>query len=76
MPGSSRLHRQHRREDGNNETANLWVEPAEPHPGFHEKDLVENALHRQVCAGKMTLADAQHLIATDWVSVYHAMVGQ
>ena len=39
---------------GDNVIANLWPEPAEPHPGFHEKDRVENYLHRQVCSGAMS----------------------
>lgn len=55
---------------GSNDIANLWPEPASPTPGFHEKDRVENYLHKQVCDGLMTLADAQRIIATDWFSVY------
>lgn len=55
---------------GSNDAANLWPEAAEPRPGFHEKDQVENYLHREVCAGRMPLADAQHVIATDWLSIY------
>jgi hypothetical protein len=50
---------------GSNEAANLWPEPA---PGFHEKDRLENRLHREVCAGHMDLADAQRAIARDWVA--------
>ncbi len=38
--------------------------------GAHEKDKVENYLHAQVCAGKISLADAQHEIATEWYDVY------
>jgi hypothetical protein len=55
---------------GDNTEANLWPEPAEPLPGFHEKDRVEDYLHREVCAGAMDLAAAQRAIATDWLSVY------
>ena len=55
---------------GSNDIANLWPEPAEPRPGFHEKDKVENYLHSQVCNGKMSLQDAQHKIATNWLTVY------
>jgi hypothetical protein len=51
---------------GSNSIANLWPEAASPRPGFHEKDVVENALHDRVCAGTMTLAAAQRLIATNW----------
>jgi hypothetical protein len=48
---------------GSNDLANLWPEAA---PGFHDKDRVEDELHRRVCAGTMTLTDAQRTIATDW----------
>lgn len=58
---------------GSNDIANLWPEPAEPRPGFHEKDKVENYLHQQVCDGAMSMADAQYTIATDWLSVYNQM---
>lgn len=55
---------------GSNDIANLWPEPAEPRPGFHEKDKVENYLHDQVCSGAMSLAQAQEQIATNWLAVY------
>ncbi len=58
---------------GSNDIANLWPEPAEPRPGFHEKDKVENYLHKQVCDGAMTRADAQSIISTNWLSVYNQM---
>lgn len=51
---------------GSNDIANLWAEPANPKPGFHEKDKVENYLHKQVCSGAMSLKDAQQIMATDW----------
>ena len=51
---------------GSNDIANLWPEPADPRPGFHEKDQVENYLHDQVCSGQMSLQQTQHDIATDW----------
>jgi hypothetical protein len=55
---------------GSNDIANLWPEAAEPKPGFHEKDTVENYLHDQVCKGLMPLQEAQQEIATQWVEVY------
>jgi hypothetical protein len=58
---------------GSNDIANLWPEPAEPRPGFHEKDKVENYLHEQVCSGKMSLQDAQYKIATNWMAVYQSL---
>jgi hypothetical protein len=50
--------------------SNLWPEAYLPVPGAHEKDKVENYLHRQICDGKMTLAAAQKQITSDWRSVW------
>lgn len=58
---------------GSNDIANLWPEAAEPRPGFHEKDKVENYLHQEVCARRIPLAQAQAEIANDWLSVYKQM---
>lgn len=42
---------------------NLWPEPGgSPNP----KDKTENRLHAEVCSGQITLAVAQHAIATNW----------
>lgn len=53
---------------GSNDISNLWPEPYEPRPNAHEKDAVENALHAAVCAGQMTLPEAQKAIAKDWTA--------
>lgn len=58
---------------GSNDIANLWPEPAEPKPGFHEKDKVENYLHAQVCSGAISLQQAQTQIASNWMTVYQEM---
>ncbi len=58
---------------GSNEISNLWPEAAEPRPGFHEKDKVENYLHKQVCEGKISLSEAQRLINREWVQVYQSL---
>jgi hypothetical protein len=55
---------------GSNSPSNLWPESYEPRPGAHEKDRVENFLHREVCSGQMTLEEAQRKIVTDWYAVY------
>ena len=55
---------------GSNDIANLWPEPADPRPGFHEKDTVENRLHDEVCSGAISLQRAQVLIAANWLSAY------
>jgi hypothetical protein len=58
---------------GNNDISNLWPEVAQPQPGFHEKDVVENYLHNQVCDGIISLALAQQEISTDWEAVYNSL---
>ena len=56
--------------------ANLWPEPYNNPTGAREKDKVENYLHKAVCNGEMTLAEAQWEIATDWTAVYYKIYGK
>ncbi|PYX85258.1 MAG: hypothetical protein DMG70_04320 [Acidobacteria bacterium] len=49
---------------------NLWPEARNVFPGAKEKDEVEDYLHRKVCSGKTSLAEAQREIASDWYAVY------
>ena len=49
---------------------NLWPQEWDADWGAHRKDVIETRLKRMVCAGKITLAEAQHDIATDWVAAY------
>ncbi|MES2023395.1 MAG: ComEC/Rec2 family competence protein [Patescibacteria group bacterium] len=58
---------------GSNDISNLFPESAEPMPGFREKDLVENYLHQESCAGNVALSVAQYQIATDWLAVYNSL---
>ncbi len=60
---------------GTNDPTNLFPEAADPRPGFHEKDKVENYLHDQVCTGVISLQQAQDMIKQYWVKVYNSMVG-
>jgi hypothetical protein len=56
---------------------NLWPEPFEtsiPDGGAHSKDKVENYLHAEVCAGSLTLEQAQREITEDWYRVYTTSV--
>ena len=50
--------------------ANLRPQPYEPRPAAHEKDWLENYLHRQVCNGKIQPVDAQQEISKDWFAAY------
>jgi hypothetical protein len=56
---------------GDNSIRNLWPEAAQPRPGFHEKDRLENALHDLVCGGRLSLRRAQSLIAGNWVAAFN-----
>jgi hypothetical protein len=56
---------------------NLWPEPYNTtvngqRLGAHQKDKVENLLKKQVCAGTITLQQAQDQIQGDWYKVYLA----
>ena len=50
---------------GSNDIANLWPEPC---PECYKKNTMENYLHKQVCSGKVPLAEAQHEILV-WYSM-------
>ncbi len=59
---------------GSNDITNLWPEAYSQAMGAHEKDALENKLHKLVCSGQITVEDAQHSIATDWVAAYRKYV--
>ena len=56
---------------------NLWPEPytigleSGQASGARTKDVFETALKKKVCAGKMTLAEAQSEIGIHWVHAYY-----
>ena len=53
-----------------NDARNLWPEPGgSPNP----KDRVENQLNHAVCDRQISLAQAQHEIATNWVALAHRL---
>jgi hypothetical protein len=59
-----------------NDPRNLWPEPNyATRLGFYlnPKDRLENVLKRMVCRGAMTLAQAQRLIASNWVAAYNQL---
>ena len=55
---------------------NLWPEPREAADGWgaDRKDELEAVLARLVCAGRVSLAEAQSAIATDWIAAYRRYV--
>lgn len=55
---------------GDDKAENLWPQPYTQHPGAHEKDWLENELHKEVCNNSITLKAAQQEIKTDWYAAY------
>lgn len=45
---------------------NLWPERSDGPFGFHVKDKCEASLGRAICAGRITVADAQAVFLGDW----------
>jgi len=63
---------------------NVWLEPWRD-PNHHHcefdtladaacKDRLENYVHRQICSGKMTLAQGQALFLGDWTKAYQTYI--
>lgn len=55
---------------------NLWPEPWTSQNNAGVKDKLENKLHALVCSHQITLAEAQHAIATDWEAAYQKYMNQ
>ncbi|MFF4350098.1 hypothetical protein [Streptomyces sp. NPDC001530] len=52
---------------------NLWPEPEYGDTTAANKDTVENKLKKAVCAGTVTLTDAQDAIMTDWTTALSSL---
>lgn len=53
---------------GADDERNLWPQLYTGPWNAHVKDRLENRLHREVCAGRLTLTAAQQAIRTDWIA--------
>lgn len=60
---------------GANDRRNLWPQPWAGPWTAGQKDRLENALHRDVCAGQEPLAQAQAEIRQDWIGAYQRYYG-
>lgn len=56
---------------GEDDIKNLWPQLW---PEAKQKDRLENALHRQVCNGRLSLQQAQDEIRVDWRAAYRKWV--
>lgn len=55
---------------GSNDISNLYPESYLIKNGAKTKDIFENYLHKQICNGKMEVAEAQRQISSDWFYYY------
>ena len=61
---------------GANTVDNLWPQPYDGDWNAHDKDRLENTLHKMVCTEKsISLHDAQQEISTDWITAYKKYIG-
>lgn len=61
---------------GSNDIKNIWPESRITEPWNAEvKDTLEDVLHREVCAGRVRLGNAQWAIRTHWIQAYRIYVG-
>jgi len=61
---------------GSNDIKNLWPEPYENERfNAHVKDQLENFLHTEVCAGRISLKQAQKEISENWKESFTRRLG-
>lgn len=53
---------------------NLWPEPRKSEWGAKKKDRLEFVLYKMVCNQEISLADAQHAMATNWIEAWKQYV--
>ena len=62
---------------GADDVRNLWPEPYGTQPwNAARKDRVENRLHKEVCAGNISLEEARKEIVKDWRIPYKRYFGE
>ncbi len=61
---------------GSNDVTNLWPESYLSHPwNARTKDHLEHQLHKLVCAGTVSLREAQYEISHNWIEAYKKYFG-
>ena len=62
---------------GADEVSNLWPQAYGTSPwNAVLKDKLENRLHKELCAGKITLKSARNMLVTDWREGYKKYYGE
>jgi hypothetical protein len=53
---------------------NLWPEPRNSEWNAEKKDQLESVIYKMVCRQEISLAEAQHAMATNWIEVWKRYV--
>ena len=61
---------------GADEVGNLWPQCYNGPWGAAAKDRLENRLHKEMCAGSITLQQAQDMLVHDWRVAYRYYFGE
>lgn len=62
---------------GADDVKNLWPQPYGTQPwNALLKDKLENRLHKEMCAGRITLKQAQAMLVNDWRIAYRRYYGE
>jgi hypothetical protein len=62
---------------GADDVKNLWPQAYGTSPwNAHLKDKLENRLHKEMCAGHITLKEAQDMLVNDWRVTYKKYYGE
>jgi hypothetical protein len=56
------------------DSRNLWPEPRNSEWNAKKKDRLEFVLYKMVCAQDISLAEAQHAMATNWIEAWKRYV--
>ena len=61
---------------GTNDITNLWPQSyTNPQWNAHDKDKLENRLHKLVCYGAINIVEAQIAIYKNWIEAYKKYIG-
>lgn len=61
-------------EDGGaDDIKNLWPQAYDGTWNAHQKDKLENYVHKQICSGKMTVQQGQAVFLGNWITYYQSV---
>ena len=60
---------------GSNAVENLWPQSYTTKPyGAHQKDRLENLIHKKICSGELSLEDGQKALSQNWIESYQRYI--